>query len=188
MRVRLANASDGVDIANIYAPIVRDTFISFEDVPPSSDEMSARIESTLVTHPWLVIEQDNSVTAYAYAAPHRTRSAYQWSCDVSVYVGEMSQRTGAARILYESLFSTLIKQGYATAFAGIALPNNASVGFHEHMKFEPIGVYPRVGFKKGSWRDVGWWSRPLQVFGVEPSTPLLFSENRQILDFDEPRS
>lgn len=184
MRVRIADVDDGSDIAGIYRPIVRDTFISFEDVPPTADEMSARIESTLVTHPWLVIDQDGSVAAYAYATPHRARSAYQWSCDVSVYVGEKLRRTGAARMLYVTLFQTLVRQGYATAFAGIALPNTASVGFHEHMGFEAIGVYPRVGFKKGTWRDVGWWSRSLQVFEGEPTAPLLFSKNRQTFKFE----
>lgn len=180
MRIRIAVASDGSDIADIYAPIVRDTFISFEEVPPSAGEISARIESTLLTHPWLVIEQEGTVSAYAYARSHRSRAAYQWSCDVSVYVGEQARRTGAARVLYEAIFSTLVRQGFATAFAGIALPNNASVGFHEHMGFEPIGIYPHVGFKKGSWRDVGWWSRPLQVIEGSPAQPLPFSENKQM--------
>lgn len=179
MRLRIAAREDGSDIANIYAPIVRDTFISFEEVPPSADDMSERIESTLLTHPWLVIDQDGSVCAYAYATPHRSRSAYQWSCDVSVYVGEQSRRKGAARILYEALFSTLVRQGFKTAYAGIALPNDASVEFHEHMGFEPVGVYPNAGYKMGTWRDVGWWSRPLQVIDGNPTAPLPFAENRQ---------
>lgn len=178
MRVRIAEPGDGPDIAAIYAPIVRDTFISFEDIPPSAHEMSTRIESALVTHPWLVVDNDGSVAAYAYATPHRSRSAYQWSCDVSVYVGEPSRRTGAARALYESLFATLVRQGYAAAFAGIALPNDASVGFHQSMGFETVGIYRRVGFKKGSWRDVSWWSRTLQVFDQTPPAPLPFSEHR----------
>ncbi|MEE9380059.1 MAG: arsinothricin resistance N-acetyltransferase ArsN1 family B [Hyphomonadaceae bacterium] len=182
MTVRIANANDGADVAEIYAPIVKDTFISFEDVPPTASEMSARIEETLRTHPWLVVEEGGAILAYAYATPHRSRAAYGWSCDVSVYVGENARRTGAARTLYQHLFSTLIRQGYSNTFAGIALPNEASVGFHEHIGFEPVGIYPCVGFKKGSWRDVGWWSRPLQTLDNNPSQPLPFSGNQDTFE------
>ncbi len=182
MIVRIANADDGADIAEIYAPIVRDTFISFEAAPPSADEMSNRIVATLRMHPWLVIEKDGAVIAYAYATPHRSRAAYRWSCDVSVYVGENARRMGAARTLYQHLFSTLIRQGYASAFSGIALPNEASVGFHERMGFEPVGVYPRVGFKKGSWRDVGWWSHELQALDNNPRHPLPFLGNPETFE------
>lgn len=178
MNIRIANPSDGSDIAKIYAPIVKDTFISFEDIPPTSDEMSTRVEETLKTHPWLVVEENGHVIAYAYASPHRSRAAYKWSCDVSVYVSENARRTGTARTLYQHLFSTLIRQGYANAFAGIALPNKASVGFHERSGFKTIGVYPNVGFKNGSWRDVGWWSRPLQTLNDSPSQPLPFLSNQ----------
>jgi len=176
MRIRIAKISDGQDIADIYGPIVRDTSISFEEAPPSAKEMANRIESTLITHPWLVAEQDGRVVAYAYATQHRTRAAYQWSCDVSVYVGENTRRSGVARALYDCLFAILLTQGFATAFAGIALPNDASVGFHKSMGFEAIGIYRRVGFKNGSWRDVIWWSRTLQNFKGAPPAPLRFSE------------
>lgn len=169
--LRCATLEDGAAVARIYAPIVRDTFISFEEEPPLPAEMSARIKATSLTHPWLVAELDGGVVAYAYASPHRSRPAYRWSCDVSVYVDEDARRMGAARGLYDRLFETLKDLGYANAFAGIALPNASSVGFHERMGFEPIGVYPRVGFKRGSWRDVGWWSRPIQDLGERPAAP-----------------
>lgn len=138
--------------------------------------MAERIENTLKSHPWLVAESDGGVIGYAYAGPHRTRPAYQWSCDVSVYLAPGSKRTGTGRKLYSRLFEILGRQGFAMAFAGIALPNGASVGFHEAMGFEFIGQYPRVGFKKGEWRDVGWWHRPIQELGTAPREPLGFAE------------
>jgi len=182
MKVRIAQADDGADIASIYAPIVADTFISFEEVPPSAEEMSARIEATLQTHPWLVVEASGRVVAYAYATAHRTRGAYKWSCDVSVYVAEQARRRGLAYTLYDRLFATLTHQGFGSVFAGIALPNDASVGIHERVGFTPVGVYPKVGFKNGSWRDVGWWSRPLQELGDQPPPPLAFGGNRQCFE------
>ncbi|MEL6663875.1 MAG: arsinothricin resistance N-acetyltransferase ArsN1 family B [Pseudomonadota bacterium] len=176
-RFRIARPEDGADIAAIYAPIVEHTFISFEEIPPTADEMSERIATTLQTHPWLVAEDSVGVAAYAYATAHRQRGAYKWSCDASVYVAERARRQGLARLLYAALFETLINQGFASVFAGIALPNPASIALHEEMGFEPIGTYPRVGFKNGSWRDVGWWGRSLQTLDGDPRPPLRFGEN-----------
>lgn len=180
MHMRIAEPRDGQDIAEIYCPIVRDTTISFEQVPPNADEMSERIETVLRTHPWLVLERDGTVMAYAYGTQHRTRAAYQWSCDVSVYVAEGLRRTGAARALYENLFKTLAGLGFATAFAGITLPNDPSVGFHTFMGFELVGTYPCVGFKHGAWRDVAWWHKPLQTFENDPPSPRLFSQHQYV--------
>ena len=75
--IRIARKTDGEDVAAIYAPIVRDTTISFEETPPSAEDMARRIERTLLTHPWLVAEQNGHVAGYAYATPHRARAAYQ---------------------------------------------------------------------------------------------------------------
>ena len=177
MRIRIANDSDGAGVAAIYAPIVEHTFISFEETPPSPADMASRISATLKTHPWLIAEHDGDIAGYAYAGPHRSRAAYRWSCDVSVYVAETARRKGVARQLYAQLFDTLIRQGFGQAFAGIALPNAASVGVHERMGFEPIGIYPRVGFKNGSWRDVGWWVCTLQELSDRPAPPLIFADH-----------
>ncbi|MEL7129788.1 MAG: arsinothricin resistance N-acetyltransferase ArsN1 family B [Pseudomonadota bacterium] len=179
MIIRVAQIADGADIAAIYAPIVEHTYISFEETAPSAEEMSARIAATLETHPWLVAEEDGNVIAYAYATTHRARAAYKWSCDVSVYVSQSMKRCGLGGKLYTHLFTTLVQLGFGSVFAGIALPNKASVGMHEHMGFTPVGIYPKVGFKNGSWRDVGWWSRPLQVLENAPKAPLTFAKNRQ---------
>jgi phosphinothricin acetyltransferase len=177
-KVRIAHVNDGAAIANIYAPIVDNTYISFEESPPTAAEMSQRIEDALKTHPWLVLEAQGTIMAYAYASPHRSRAAYKWSCDVSVYVAEQARRQRFASTLYTALFNTLINQGFANVFAGIALPNDASVGIHERMGFKPVGVYPRVGFKKSAWRDVGWWSLSLQKLDNQPTAPIPFNKNR----------
>ena len=178
MIIRIANVDDGESIARIYAPIVTDTAISFEEVPPTASAMSGRIEQTLRTHPWLVAEDDGSIAGFAYASPHRSRSAYRWSSDVSAYLAEGARRRGIGSMLYRQLLSTLVRLGHANAFAGIALPNNASVHFHERNGFKAIGVYPRVGFKNGSWHDVGWWRRPLQLLDDNPVTPRPFFNYR----------
>jgi L-amino acid N-acyltransferase YncA len=170
--IRLANEQDAESIRAIYAPFVCATPISFEVEMPSAGQMQERIRSTLVAHPWLVCERDERVIGYAYASRHRERMAYQWSVDVTVYVDPATQRAGIGRALYTALLELLGSQGFFNAFAGIALPNAASVGLHESLGFAPIGVYRNVGYKLGRWHDVGWWQRPLQPPSPAPAPPL----------------
>lgn len=174
MRIRTATIDDSAALAAIYGPIVRDTAISFETAPPSAGEMAARIERTLKTHPWLVAEAAGEVIGYAYASSHRERAAYRWSVDASVYVREGGRRRGVARALYSRLFEILAAQNFHMVHAGIALPNEASVAFHEAMGFELVGVYREVGHKLGLWRDVGWWARRLAEPGDPPAEPIPF--------------
>jgi phosphinothricin acetyltransferase len=171
-RIRLADASDAEAIAAIYRPVVESTAISFETVAPDRDEIARRLADTLVSHPWLVCDIGGRVAGYAYATKHRVRGAYQWSVDTSVYVDEAWRRSGVGRGLYRSLFAILAAQGFFNAFAGIALPNDASVALHEAVGFEPLGVYRRVGFKFGAWLDVGWWQLALRVHEASPDAPL----------------
>lgn len=169
--VRLATAADAEAITSIYTPIVEDTHISFEITPPTSEEIARRVRDTTKRLPWLVCEYDGQIVGYAYASPHKDRSAYQWSVNVSVYVAEHWRRHGVARGLYESLFALLRVQGLYTAYAVIALPNPPSVGFHESLGFTRIGVYQRVGYKHGEWHDVGHWQLSLQEHETPPPPP-----------------
>jgi L-amino acid N-acyltransferase YncA len=169
--IRLAHPDDASAIQAIYAPVVMHTPISFETVVPTVEEMRQRVEQTLKTFPWLVYEDAGEVSGYAYASQHRVRAAYQWSVDVSVYVHERMRRQGIGRKLYMSLFELLRRQGFYNAFAGIALPNPASVALHEAMGMQAIGVYEKVGYKHGAWHDVGWWQGLLQAHSALPAPP-----------------
>jgi phosphinothricin acetyltransferase len=160
--IRLATEHDAKQIHAIYAPIVRDTIISFELEIPAVDEMKQRICATLEQYPWLVCDNDSEVMGYAYASAHRSRKAYQWSVDVSAYTHEIYRRQGVGRALYTALFEILRHQGYFNAYAGIALPNAGSIGLHEAMGFQPVGVYKSVGYKFGGWHDVSWHQLTLQ--------------------------
>ncbi len=162
MLIRPANSTrDAEVIANIYAPYVTETVISFEYVAPTPAEMAARIERLTESHAWVVAEDAGEVLGYAYGCPHRERAAYRWATEVSVYVDPRYQRRGAGRRLYELLFGLLAERGYRLALAGIALPNDASVALHEACGFKPVGVYHGIGFKQDAWWDVGWWQLDL---------------------------
>lgn len=174
IEIRCAQSADAGQIAQIYAPIVRSTAISFETEPPSPSVMAQRIQTTLATHPWLVAICDHAVAGYAYASRHRERAAYRWSVDVSVYVLDSMRGRGVGRSLYEALLPILRRQGFRSAFAGIALPNPASVRLHESLGFVMLGVYREVGFKHGRWHDVGWWRLALATGDEPPQEPIPF--------------
>jgi phosphinothricin acetyltransferase len=172
VEIRLARDADAEAIAAIYRPIVERTAISFETDAPDAAEIRQRVADTLPVYPWLVCDIDGEVAGYAYATKHRVRAAYRWSVDTSVYIDEARRRLGVGRGLYQSLFAILAAQGFVNAFAGIALPNAGSVGLHEAVGFAPLGVYRRVGFKFGEWRDVGWWQLALKAHEASPGVPI----------------
>jgi L-amino acid N-acyltransferase YncA len=169
--VRLADRRDAADIAAIYRPFVASTIISFEVDPPDTVQMADRIARTVVRYPWLVVEHEGRIVGYAYATRHRERLAYQWSVDTSAYVHPDYWRKGLGRRLYRSLIPILTAQGFVNAYAGIALPNPASVGLHEAVGFRSVGVYRSVGYKLGAWHDVGWWALRLKNPEASPSAP-----------------
>lgn len=169
--IRLATPDDGPALAGIYRPAVTDSATSFEVEPPDGAEMGRRVAKILERTPWLVCERDGAVLGYAYASSHRDRPAYQWSVEVSAYVHPDARRMGVGGALYTSLFAALAVQGFRNAYAGITLPNPASVGLHTSVGFIPVGVYRGVGCKLGAWHDVAWFERPLASRIAHPPPP-----------------
>jgi len=165
---------DGRACATIYAPYVAGAATSFEEQAPDAAAFAERIERVSRAHPWLVAEYDGVVAGFAYAAPHRARPAYRWTAETSVYVANRYHRNGVGRQLYEALIELLRRQELRVALAGITQPNAASVALHEALGFEPIGVYRRIGYKAGAWRDVGWWQLFLRAEDDDapPAEPL----------------
>jgi L-amino acid N-acyltransferase YncA len=159
---------DAAACVAIYAPHVEAGATSFEQEPPSAERFGERITAIAATYPWLVAEREGEVVGYAYACPHRERPAYRWAVEVSVYVATREWGRGHGRALYRELIERLRAQRFQVACAGITLPNEASVALHESVGFVPVGVYRRIGWKDGAWRDVGWWQLELQPAGDGP--------------------
>ncbi|HLF43767.1 MAG TPA: arsinothricin resistance N-acetyltransferase ArsN1 family B [Acidimicrobiia bacterium] len=162
-RIRLVEAGDAAQLAAIYDPVVRETAVSFEIEPPGPQGMADRIENVSATHPWLVMTQPGKILGYAYATSHRQRPAYRWSIETAIYLDAEHRGRGLGKRLYNALLELATLWGYAHAFAGITLPNPASEALHASTGFQPIGIFPTVGFKMGEWHDVGWWHRPLSL-------------------------
>ena len=171
MIVRLVDPNrDATAVAAIYRPSVEGGLASFEETPPDSVEMARRIRQTLAHTPWLVAGDDGgAVVGYAYAGPHHQRPGYRWAVNISVYVDESARGQGMGRRLYDELLRILRRQGFVNVYAGITLPNPASVALHEAIGMRRIGVYERVGFKLGAWHDVAWYGlRLTDPQGVPP--------------------
>jgi L-amino acid N-acyltransferase YncA len=162
LNVRNADPTrDAAACAAIFAPHVEGSPVSFEEGAPDAAEMAARIERYAAGHAWLVAERDGEVVGYANASSFRGQAGYRWSVTVSVYISESERGRGIGRALYEALFDRLRERGYRMACAGITLPNEASVGLHESLGFELVGVNREIGWKQGAWRDVGWYQLEL---------------------------
>ncbi|MDE2951307.1 MAG: GNAT family N-acetyltransferase [Chloroflexota bacterium] len=185
VKIRLASKKDAPQILEIYSPIVRLTHISFEHDVPDASEIAERIAKTLRQYPWLVCEIDARIAGYAYASAFRSRRAYQWTTETTVYVHEGYQRRGVSRALYASLLAILRAQGYRSAVGVIALPNAASIKAHEALGFQEIGVFRNVGFKAGAWRDTGWWQLDLSPTLERPPAPQSISDLVEQDGFDE---
>jgi phosphinothricin acetyltransferase len=161
--VRRAVEEDAAAVVRIYAPYVEQTAISFEETAPTVDEMATRIRKCCTRWQWLVAEIDGQVVGYAYGSQHRERAAYRWSVEVSAYVDRTHHRQGIGRALYEPLLTELAEKGFCNAFAGITIPNDASVKLHTVMGFSPIGTFRSIGWKFGRWHDVAWLQRTLRA-------------------------
>ena len=162
--IRDATTGDATQLLEIYEPIVRDTAISFEIEAPSEIEMAERVEGSLL---WLVWDGPEGITGYAYASPFHQRAAYKWSVEVSIYLAEAARGAGVGSRLLTAALQRLTARGFVNAFAGIALPNPASVRLFESFGFEQIALQKEVGFKFQTWHDVGWWQRKL----CDPTIP-----------------
>jgi len=175
--VRLAEPeTDAAAVADIYRPAVETSLASFEERAPTTAEMAERMRTTLVRTPWLVAEQDGAVVGYAYAGPHHQRPGYRWSVNISVYVAPGFAGQGIGRRLYDELLALLRRQGFVNVYAGITLPNPASVALHEAIGMRRIAVYEGVGFKHGAWHDVAWYHLRLAVPDGRPPEPIPLPE------------
>ncbi len=171
--IRLAEPTrDAAAIAAIYEPAVRTSLATFEEVPPDADEMARRISAVLARAPWLAAEADGTVIGYAYATNHRERAGYRWSVDISVYVDAAHHGRGIGRALYGELLKRLRDQGFVNVYAGIALPNPASVALHEGLGMRRIGIYERVGWKLDRWVDVAWYGMRIHDPEGQPPEPM----------------
>nr|WP_295946720.1 GNAT family N-acetyltransferase [uncultured Agathobaculum sp.] len=174
--LRPATEDDAAEMLALYAPYVIQTTVSSEYEPPSLEEFLGRMRSYTTRLPWLTCTVDGEIVGYGYASPHRTRAAYQWSVETSIYVAPEWHRHGIAGAIYAALFELLSMQGYYNIYVGITSPNERSMKFHKAMGFIISGAYQESMYKFGQWRDVLWMGKSLRPHEGEPQPTVPFPE------------
>lgn len=173
--IRPAVPEDAAALLAIYAPYVSQTAISLEYDVPSCEEFTARIRSITAYYPYLVAELDGKPAGYAYAAPFHARMGFHWDVELSIYLSLDCQRHHLGTRLYRTLLALLRHQNIVTAYACATAPGS-SLAFHESIGFQRIGLFPRSGWKAGSWHDLVWMEYPLRQRVTEPEPLVPFSE------------
>jgi phosphinothricin acetyltransferase len=153
--IRAAIPTDIPAISRIYDHAVRHGTASFEIEPPDEAEMARRYRTLLEGgYPHLVAEHDGAVLGYAYAGPYRTRPAYRWSVEDSIYVDPTAYRRGVGRALLDRLMAESAARDFRQMIAVIGdSGQTASIELHRAAGFRHVGTIENVGFKFGRWLD-----------------------------------
>jgi L-amino acid N-acyltransferase YncA len=159
MNIRPVNPNDAAAIAEIYNYYIKNTHHTFETEPLTGEEMRERIAEISEKYPFLVAEEDSEILGYTYATQFRLRQAYAYSAEVSIYVKNEAKQKGIGTRLYMQMFEALAETDVHAIVAGISLPNDASVLFHERLGFTKVAHFREVGYKLGRWIDVGYWEK-----------------------------
>jgi len=155
--IRAATVKDAKAIRGIYEHYILETVITFEEEPVSVEEMEDRIRRVTRSFPWLVYESDGKVIGYAYADRWKSRSAYRYAVESTIYVDPRYTGQGIGKQLYGSLIPELRLRSLHSVLGVIALPNPASIALHERMGFVKVAHFKEVGWKFNRWIDVGDW-------------------------------
>lgn len=164
MEIRVVKKEDAKAIRDIYAPYVLDTIVTFEYEVPDIEEMERRIEKTLQRYPYFVAVIDDKVVGYAYASSFHERKAYDWACELSVYVDRDIRGQGVGKALYEELFKYLKLMNMKALYACLGYPNEASEKFHQSFGFKTIGYFHKCGYKFNQWIDMIWMEKHFDDF------------------------
>jgi phosphinothricin acetyltransferase len=166
VQVRAGTEGDLAALTDIYNHYVRETPVTFDIAPITPDDR----RPWLLSHPEdgphrLLVAQPSDggqVIGYATSSPYRPKAAYATSVETSIYLAPGAGGRGIGSLLYAALFDALADEDVHRAYAGVALPNEASIRIHERFGFREVGVFREVGRKFGTYHDVVWLEKPLR--------------------------
>ena len=183
VHLRTAREEDAAAIAAIYAPYVRETAITFEYEPPDEAEFRRRIRATLARYPYLAAERDGELLGYAYTGAFRSRAAYGWMVEPSIYLRRDLRGNGLGRRFYRALEDISRAQGVQTVCACVTCSpkpspyvTDASIRFHQRMGYTLAGQLPGCGFKFGEWFGTCYFEKALGSYPAEPAPLIPFPE------------
>jgi phosphinothricin acetyltransferase len=155
--IRNIEPGDAEQICRIYNYYIENTIITFEEISVSGEQMKERIKEITDSYPWLVYEENGIISGYAYAGRWKSRCAYRYSVESTVYIEKDRTGRGMGSVLYTELIDRLRELNLHSVLGGIALPNPASVALHEKFGFKKAAHFTQTGFKFEKWIDVGYW-------------------------------
>ena len=167
MTIRFATPDDSPALLKIYGQYI-ETPVTFEYALPTAQEFAYRIAAISQCYPYLVCEENNEITGYAYACRHLERAAYQWNAELSVYLAPAVTSRGLGKKFCRILIEILELQGVRTVYGGVVVPNAKSEALHKALGFEAAGVYRNMGYKCGKWHDVIWFAKQIAPYDVDP--------------------
>lgn len=169
MKIELARESDLPKILELSNWGAEHTPANFATQPETLAHWLEAWRQTARLHPWLVARHaDGAIAGFAKSSPHRSRGAYHWSVEVSVYIDPQCHGRGVGSALYAVLIPLLRAQGYMTVLAGIVGGHEPSERLHAKLGFVRCGTFHRVGWKFDRWHDVGYWELHLQAADAAP--------------------
>ena len=164
--IRSATVEDAEKLLEIYSYYVTNTAISFEYDVPAIEEFTSRIENTLKKYPYLVLEAEGEIKGYAYSGPFKTREAYKYSVENTIYLKNGVQKKGYGKALLTELEKQLKERGFTNANVCIAFTenedeylNNNSTQFHGYMGYRLVGVFHKCAYKFDRWYDMLWMEK-----------------------------
>ena len=155
--LRDATPDDAHAIGALYGHYVRTSPATFEEEAPDDSEIRSRLAAiSSAGLPWRVaLGPDGAVAGYAYAALYRTRTAYRYTVENSVYVAPVALCRGIGSALMRDLIAHCAHAGFRQMLAVIGdSANEASIRLHAKLGFQTVGIHRAVGFKFGRWIDV----------------------------------
>lgn len=167
MKIELATIDDAEEILAIYAPYVLNTAITFEYTVPTIEDFRGRIKTVLEKYPYLkAVNEAGEIVGYAYVSPFKTRAAYSWSVETSIYVKQDCKHNGIGRALYNQLEECCKKIGILNMNACIAYAkvedkylSNDSVKFHEKLGYKLVGAFNDCACKFDTWYNMVWMEK-----------------------------
>lgn len=182
--IRTADISDAPMLLDIYSFYVENTAITFEYEVPTLEEFEERVKDTLKKYPYLVAEMDGRIVGYSYVGAFKSRAAYDWAVETTVYVHKDYKGIGIGKSLYEAIESITRKQNILNLEACIAYPAEGaedayltkdSVLFHEKMGYRMVGEFCKCGYKFDKWYNMVWMEKHLGEHKVPQPPIILFS-------------
>lgn len=176
MNIRIASTDDALELLEIYSPYVLHTAVTFEYEIPSGAEFISRMQNISEKYPFYIAEENQKIVGYTYASPFKSRAAYDWSVETSIYIDRQHHGKGIGKMLYQALENSLALQNVCNLCACIAYPNPGSIAFHETCGYKTVAHFNNSGYKEGKWYDMIWMEKTLTQHTVPPKPFIPFSE------------